>query len=296
MSLTTHPRAHILDTDGTDRKGKPRYRAQVSDLMVGDTLAEFGKVLEWSEVAPEGGDRMFRIRTEYPQNYPVRTDVMVMPAYVHYGVTALAEVKRIRLQGVGWVPAVEAHELRAGDTVMWNYGSTSEVVGIADVSPAFLRLTLREADGTVNERRMKKAGRLVARVTAAPPVAQEQPQEAPTAPQSAQGAAEVPEDVEGWQTLAEPLPGLAAQGAYKIPGHVVALHTEPSDWGNGGVYRSLRVRVSRDTVRIGVASHVEYRAGEVLTLGRECFDAYGAGESVMDALFTAAEARFTPAA
>lgn len=164
MKFETHPRGHVVEPDGTDRHGNRLFKAQVHNLAVGDTLAGLGKVLEWAEVAPEGGYRMFRIKTEHAKVYPVRTDVHTVPDYMYYGVTALSEVKRIRLQGVGWVPAVEAHELRAGDTVMWNYGSTSEVVGIADVSPAFLRLTLRSQDGTTNERRMKKEGRLVARV------------------------------------------------------------------------------------------------------------------------------------
>lgn len=83
---------------------------------------------------------------------------------------------KIRLQGVGWMPAVEARDLVVGDTIMWNYGYTSKVLDIKDVSPAFLRLTLRDRDGGVNERRMKKAGRSVARV------AQAQPQEAVSAP------------------------------------------------------------------------------------------------------------------
>jgi hypothetical protein len=48
-------------------------------------------VLEFSELAPEGGYRVFRMVTERPQMYPVRTNVIVRPGYVHFGITALAD-------------------------------------------------------------------------------------------------------------------------------------------------------------------------------------------------------------
>ncbi|MER5700231.1 hypothetical protein ACWDBO_55630 [Streptomyces mirabilis] len=65
--LTTHPRAHVVKEESRDRTGTMRYRAQVKYLAVGDTLAGFGKVLEWSETDAVDGWRMFRMVTERPQ-------------------------------------------------------------------------------------------------------------------------------------------------------------------------------------------------------------------------------------
>lgn len=89
--LTDHPRSHVLEPDGRDRRGKPRYRAQIQDLKPGDVLAGFGQVLEWEEAEPEGGWRCFRMRTEHPRHYPTVTDTFIRPAYVYYGVTSLAD-------------------------------------------------------------------------------------------------------------------------------------------------------------------------------------------------------------
>ncbi|MGP4001570.1 hypothetical protein [Streptomyces sp. 8N706] len=89
MSTSTHPRVHLLERDGQDRNGKPRYRTQISNLSVGDRLAGFGRVLEWQEVEPENGWRMFRMVTEHPRTWPTRTNSFVMPAYVYYGVLEL---------------------------------------------------------------------------------------------------------------------------------------------------------------------------------------------------------------
>lgn len=91
QQLKTHPRAHVVKPEGNDRHGVMRYRAQVKYLAVGDTLAGFGKVLEWSETDAVDGWRMFRMVTERPQYYPVETNVFHVPEYLYYGVTALAE-------------------------------------------------------------------------------------------------------------------------------------------------------------------------------------------------------------
>lgn len=91
--LKTHPRAHVVKEEGRDRTGTMRYRAQVKYLTVGDTLAGFGKVLEWSETDAVDGWRMFRMVTERPQYYPVETNVFHVPEYLYYGVTALAELE-----------------------------------------------------------------------------------------------------------------------------------------------------------------------------------------------------------
>lgn len=85
----SHPRAHILERDYEKRGSGPRYRAQIVDLTVGDTLADFGRILEHEEVQREAGFRMFRIRTERPAQWPVKTSVFTVPEYVYYGVTEL---------------------------------------------------------------------------------------------------------------------------------------------------------------------------------------------------------------
>ncbi|MFM9499773.1 hypothetical protein ACKI1Q_40065 [Streptomyces galilaeus] len=89
--LKTHPRAYVVKEEGRDRTGTMRYRVQVKYLAVGDTLAGFGKVLEWSETGAVDGWRMFRMVTERPQYYPVETNVFNVPEYLYYGITALAE-------------------------------------------------------------------------------------------------------------------------------------------------------------------------------------------------------------
>ncbi|MCX4617985.1 hypothetical protein [Streptomyces mirabilis] len=91
QQLKTHPRAHVVEPEGYERHGVMCYRAQVKDLAVGDTLASFGKVLEWSETGTVDGWRLFRMVTEHPQHYPVETNVFVVPEYCYYGITALAE-------------------------------------------------------------------------------------------------------------------------------------------------------------------------------------------------------------
>lgn len=90
--LGTHPRGYAVERETYQRRGTPtRYRTQICNLAVGDTLAEFGKVLEWSEVGRSNGWRMFRMVTERPQHYPTTTNEFVMPEYVYYGITALAD-------------------------------------------------------------------------------------------------------------------------------------------------------------------------------------------------------------
>lgn len=91
LQSKTHPRGHVVESDGRDRHGKARFRTQIQYLAVGDTLAGFGRVLEWSELEKSDGWRMFRMVTERPQYYPVETNVFVMPAYMYYGITALAD-------------------------------------------------------------------------------------------------------------------------------------------------------------------------------------------------------------
>lgn len=101
---------------------------------------------------------------------------------------------------------------------------------------------------------------------------QQEAQEAVDGAQEAQGG--------GWEALARPVPGVAVQGAYRIPGEAVALHVEPSGWG--GEHRAYRVRVTEDVPRIGEPGAVEYRAGEVLTLAVQFFDAQEAAQGAAE--------------
>ncbi|MFJ9188731.1 hypothetical protein ACIRQO_37485 [Streptomyces anulatus] len=68
----------------------------------------------------------------------------------------------IHLQGIGRHAAVPAVDLTAGDTLVWNFGETTEVDEVVEVSPQFVRVTERNRDGGTTERRLKKT-RLVAR-------------------------------------------------------------------------------------------------------------------------------------
>jgi hypothetical protein len=89
--METHPRGHLVERDRYQHRGRPtRYRAQIKNLRAGDTLAGFGRVLEWSKVGTADGWAMFRMVTERPQTYPTKTNVFVCPAYTYYGVVALA--------------------------------------------------------------------------------------------------------------------------------------------------------------------------------------------------------------
>lgn len=68
----------------------------------------------------------------------------------------------IHLQGVGRVKAMPASQLEVGMRLMWNGGSTSDVMRIRDVSPAFLGIVERDTrTGKDYTRRLKKT-RLVA--------------------------------------------------------------------------------------------------------------------------------------
>lgn len=72
--------------------------------------------------------------------------------------------KKLRLQSVGWVPAVEASELKVGDQLMYNFGSVCQIVKIEEASPKFLRVhEVSTERGTEYQRRVKKTS-MVARV------------------------------------------------------------------------------------------------------------------------------------
>lgn len=70
----------------------------------------------------------------------------------------------IQLQGIGWVPAVPAADLKVGNVLIWNFGGTTELVAFRDVSPKFLELTERWHDarkGVCDTPRRVKKDRLV---------------------------------------------------------------------------------------------------------------------------------------
>lgn len=73
-----------------------------------------------------------------------------------------ANTKTVQLQSVGHVAAKPAKEFKVGDFMAWNFGFTSEVVGIAKETKAFIVFELKStSDGITRERRLKK-DRLVA--------------------------------------------------------------------------------------------------------------------------------------
>ena len=66
-----------------------------------------------------------------------------------------------RLIDVGKVPAIFVEQLKIGDVVIWNYGSTSKVVGIKEVTKKTVEITFEwkdEFDGSTKTetRRMRK--------------------------------------------------------------------------------------------------------------------------------------------
>jgi hypothetical protein len=68
----------------------------------------------------------------------------------------------IHLQSVGRVAAIPAFQLEVGMRLMWNGGSTYDVIRIHDVSPAFLEITERDTRTGKNYIRRLKKTRLVA--------------------------------------------------------------------------------------------------------------------------------------
>lgn len=72
--------------------------------------------------------------------------------------------RTIHLQGIGRVPAAEAHELTVGDQLMYNYGGTTQITKIENASAQFLSITqVDSTSGEEHTRRVKKTS-MVARV------------------------------------------------------------------------------------------------------------------------------------
>lgn len=69
---------------------------------------------------------------------------------------------KIQLQGVGYVSARPAKEIKVGDTLTWNYGSQSVVTEIVKETDKFIVIKEKYFENnTEYERRLKK-DRLVA--------------------------------------------------------------------------------------------------------------------------------------
>jgi len=64
----------------------------------------------------------------------------------------------IKLQGIGERNAIPSRDLKPGQIIIWNYGYTSEVLSIQEVSKCYILLTARSNnDGNVYERKFKKS-------------------------------------------------------------------------------------------------------------------------------------------
>lgn len=69
----------------------------------------------------------------------------------------------IHLQAIGTVPATPLSDVQVGDTLAWNFGQATEVIGIRPVAAKTYELTTRSANGTVCTQR-KRGTTLVARI------------------------------------------------------------------------------------------------------------------------------------
>ncbi len=72
-----------------------------------------------------------------------------------------SETPGLHLQGIGLHIAKPATEIKIGDVLVWNFGHTSEAVGLRDVSPQFLAVDELCEGGKVWTRKIKKS-RLIA--------------------------------------------------------------------------------------------------------------------------------------
>lgn len=70
----------------------------------------------------------------------------------------------IHLQSIGTIPAIQLSQVNPGDTLMWAFGITSEVVSIAQVTPKTIELTIRSNENGETCTTRKRAATLVARI------------------------------------------------------------------------------------------------------------------------------------
>lgn len=73
-------------------------------------------------------------------------------------------METVYLQGIGCKPAIRAAELEGGDVMMWNFGYTETILGIAKETAKTIVFNIKCNDsGFVGTRRLMK-DRLVARL------------------------------------------------------------------------------------------------------------------------------------
>ncbi len=87
-----------------------------------------------------------------------------VPAKLPSAAQYLKNKGKVHLLGVGDVPGVPASDLKVGDEVMWNFGSTSKVLAIKEISPKFISVTFQNNDDygpKTSDRKLLKS-RLVA--------------------------------------------------------------------------------------------------------------------------------------
>ena len=77
----------------------------------------------------------------------------------------LRERKLVHLIAVGDMPGTPAGELRAGDCLMWNFGSVYQVTAVREASPKFMEITERATKGGEEYKRRLRKDRLVVRLT-----------------------------------------------------------------------------------------------------------------------------------
>lgn len=63
---------------------------------------------------------------------------------------------KIHLIGWGDVNAQPAENVKVGDTLLWNYGSKSQVVSIDKITAKSITISTRCSDGKIYQRMMRK--------------------------------------------------------------------------------------------------------------------------------------------
>ena len=65
-------------------------------------------------------------------------------------------MEKIRLIGCGYQDAQPAENIKAGDTLLWNFGSREDVISIDKITPKSISMTVRCSDGKLYKRNMRK--------------------------------------------------------------------------------------------------------------------------------------------
>jgi hypothetical protein len=78
-------------------------------------------------------------------------------SHPHNGQSKTIPAKAIQLQSIGFVPAVEAADLKVGDITVWNFGATEEILEVLEPTKAFVKLIIKTvSSGSIHERKLKK--------------------------------------------------------------------------------------------------------------------------------------------